>query len=49
MGATTTFDLDGFRRAAEERDDSLAMFEAEAVVTIADKLTVVHARTRAEP
>lgn len=45
MGATTTFDLDGFRRAAEERDVSthLAMFEPEAVVTIADKLTVVQA------
>lgn len=41
MSTTTTFDLDRFTRAAEERDAStqLSMYGPEAVVTIADKIT----------
>jgi hypothetical protein len=38
---TTTFDLDRFARAAEERDVStqLSMYGPEATVTIADRIT----------
>jgi hypothetical protein len=41
MGTITTFDLDRFTRAAEERDAStqLSMYGPEAVVTIADKVS----------
>jgi hypothetical protein len=41
MGTITTFDLDRFTRAAEERDASaqLSMYGSEAVVTIANKIT----------
>jgi hypothetical protein len=40
MSTTTTFDLDRFARAAEERDAStqLSMYGPDAVVTIADKI-----------
>jgi hypothetical protein len=41
MGTITTFDLDRFARAAEERDAStqLAMYGPNAVVTIANKIS----------
>jgi hypothetical protein len=41
MSTTTTFDLDRFTRAAEERDAStqLSMYGPDAVVTIADKIS----------
>jgi hypothetical protein len=41
MGTITTFDLDRFARAAEERDAStqLSMYGPEATVTIADKVS----------
>ena len=41
MSTTTTFDLDRFTRAAEERDAStqLSMYGRDAVVTIADKIS----------
>ena len=41
MSTTTTFDLDRFARAAEERDAStqLSMYGPDAIVTIADKIT----------
>jgi hypothetical protein len=41
MSTTTTFNLDRFTRAAEERDAStqLSMYGPSAVVTIADKLS----------
>ena len=41
MSTTTTFDLDRFARAAEERDAStqLSMYDPDAIVTIADKIT----------
>jgi hypothetical protein len=41
MGTITTFDLDRFTRAAEERDASaqLSMYGADAVVTIANKIS----------
>jgi hypothetical protein len=41
MGTITTFDLDRFTTAAEERDAStqLSMYGPEAVVTIADKIS----------
>jgi hypothetical protein len=41
MSTTTTFDLDRFARAAEERDAStqLSMYGPEATVTIADRIS----------
>ena len=41
MGTITTFDLDRFTRAAEERDAAtqLSMYGPNAVVTIADKVS----------
>jgi SnoaL-like domain len=41
MGTITTFDLDRFTRAAEERDAStqLSMYGEDAVVTIANKIS----------
>ena len=41
MSTTTTFDLDRFTRAAEERDAStqLAMYGPDAAVTIVDKIS----------
>jgi hypothetical protein len=41
MGTITTFDLDRFTRAAEERDAStqLSMYGSDAVVTIANKVS----------
>ena len=41
MGTITTFDLDRFTRAAEERDAAtqLSMYGAEAVVTINNKIS----------
>jgi SnoaL-like domain len=41
MSTVTTFDLDRFARAAEERDAStqLSMYSPEATVTIADKIS----------
>ena len=41
MGTTTSFDLDRFARAAEERDAStqLSMYGPDATVTIVDKLS----------
>jgi hypothetical protein len=41
MSTTTTFDLDRFTRAAEERDAAtqLSMYGPGAVVTIADKIS----------
>ena len=41
MSTTTTFDLDRFARAAEERDafTQLSMYAADATVTIADKIS----------
>lgn len=41
MSTTTKFDLDGFTRAAEERDAAtqLSMYGPNAVVTIIDKIT----------
>ena len=41
MSTITTFDLDRFTRAAEERDAStqLSMYGPDAVVTIADKIS----------
>ena len=41
MSTTTTFDLERFARAAEERDAStqLSMYGPDAVVTIADKIS----------
>src|ERR1700759_580250 len=41
MGTITSFDLDRFTRAAEERDAStqLSMYGPDAVVTIADKIS----------
>jgi hypothetical protein len=41
MSTITTFDLDRFTRAAEERDAStqLSMYGNDAVVTIADKIS----------
>jgi hypothetical protein len=41
MGTITTFDLDRFARAAEERDAAtqLSMYGAEAVVTINNKIS----------
>ncbi len=41
MSTITTFDLDRFARAAEERDAAtqLSMYGPDATVTIADKLT----------
>jgi hypothetical protein len=41
MSTTTTFDLDRFARAAEERDAStqLSMYAPDATVTIADKVS----------
>jgi ketosteroid isomerase-like protein len=41
MSTITTFDLDRFARAAEERDAStqLSMYGPDAIVTIADKIT----------
>jgi hypothetical protein len=41
MSTTTTFDLDRFSRAAEERDAStqLSMYGNDAVVTITDKIS----------
>lgn len=41
MSTITTFDLDRFARAAEERDAAtqLSMYGAEATVTIVDKIT----------
>ena len=41
MSATTTFDLDRFTRAAEERDAStqLSMYGPQATVTITDKVS----------
>ena len=41
MSTITTFDLDRFTRAAEERDAStqLSMYGPEATVTIVDKIT----------
>ncbi len=40
MSTTTTFDLDRFARAAEERDGAtqLSMYGPDATVTIADKI-----------
>ena len=41
MGTITTFDLDRFTRAAEERDAAtqLSMYGPDAVVTIVDKIS----------
>ena len=41
MSTTTTFDLERFARAAQERDAStqLSMYAPDATVTIADKIT----------
>jgi ketosteroid isomerase-like protein len=41
MGTITTFDLDRFTRAAEERDAAtqLSMYSPDAVVTIVDKIS----------
>ena len=41
MSTTTTFDLDRFARAAEERDAAtqLSMYGPQATVTIADKIS----------
>jgi hypothetical protein len=41
MSTVTTFDLDRFTRAAEERDAStqLSMYRPDATVTIADKIS----------
>ena len=41
MSTATTFDLDRFARAAEERDAStqLSMYRADATVTIVDKIS----------
>jgi hypothetical protein len=41
MGTITTFDLDRFTRAAEERDAAtqLSMYGSDAVVTIANKVS----------
>jgi hypothetical protein len=41
MSTTTTFDLDRFTRAAEERDAStqLSMYGNDAIVTITDKIS----------
>jgi hypothetical protein len=41
MSTTTTFDLDRFTRAAEERDAStqLSMYGPSAVITIVDKIS----------
>ena len=41
MSTTTSFDLDRFTRAAEERDAStqLSMYGSDATVTIADKVS----------
>jgi len=41
MSTTTTFDLERFARAAEERDAStqLSMYAPDATVTIADKIS----------
>jgi len=41
MGTITTFDLDRFTRATEDRDAStqLSMYGADAVVTIANKIS----------
>ena len=41
MGTITTFDLDGFARAAEERDAAtqLSMYGPDAVVTINNKIS----------
>ncbi len=41
MSTTTTFDLDRFTRAAEERDAAtqLSMYGADAVVTISNKIS----------
>jgi hypothetical protein len=41
MSTTTTFDLDRFTRAAEERDAAtqLSMYSPDAVVTITDKIS----------
>ncbi len=41
MSTTTTFDLDRFARAAEERDAStqLSMYSPDATVTIVDKVS----------
>ncbi len=41
MSTTTTFDLDRFTRAAEERDAAtqLSMYGPDATVTIADKIS----------
>jgi ketosteroid isomerase-like protein len=41
MGTITTFDLDRFTRAAEERDAStqLSMYAPDAVVTISNKIS----------
>jgi hypothetical protein len=41
MSTTTTFDLDRFTRAAEERDAAtqLSMYGPDAVVTITDKIS----------
>jgi hypothetical protein len=40
MSTSTTFDLDRFARAAQERDAStqLSMYGADAIVTISDKI-----------
>ena len=54
MGTITTFDLDRFTRAAEERDAAtqLSMYGPDAVVTISDKISQPAAprvlRTRGE-
>jgi hypothetical protein len=44
MSTITTFDLDRFARAAEERDafTQLSMYRRDAIVTIADKLSQPH-------
>lgn len=41
MGTITTFDLDRFARAAEERDAAtqLSMYGPDAIVTISDKIS----------
>jgi ketosteroid isomerase-like protein len=41
MGTITTFDIDGFTRAAEERDAAtqLSMYAPDAVVTIVNKIS----------
>ena len=45
MSTVTTFDLDRFARAAQERDAAtqLSMYGPEAIVTIADKLSQLSA------